>query len=91
MFDTVVFCGGGNHCFWQAGFWEAVVAETGCMPKRVLAVSAGAYVACRLFGGRMRDLLVRNFDATAALGIQRAFEQGQDDGLAFVRQICAGL
>lgn len=45
MFDTVVFCGGGNRCFWQAGFWEVVVAETGCMPKRVLAVSAGAYVA----------------------------------------------
>lgn len=57
MFDTVVFSGGGNRSFWQAGFWQHLAGHLPTMPKRVLSVSAGAYVAAGVFSGRMQALL----------------------------------
>lgn len=50
-FDNVVFAGGGNRCFWQAGFWSVVAPTLSLRPKRVTAVSAGSAVACALFSG----------------------------------------
>ena len=29
MFDAVVFAGGGNRCYWQGGFYEAVSERIG--------------------------------------------------------------
>ena len=53
MFDTVIFAGGGNRSFWQAGFWHEV-AHLLPPPQRILSVSAGAYVAAGVFSGRMQ-------------------------------------
>ncbi len=50
-FDNVVFAGGGNRCFWQAGFWSVAASALDLTPSRVAAVSAGSAVACALFGG----------------------------------------
>lgn len=46
MFDAVAFAGGGNRCYWQAGFWDAAAARLGLAPRRVVGVSAGAWAAC---------------------------------------------
>lgn len=51
-FDTVVFAGGGCRCFWQLGFWQVVSPALGLAPQVVGAVSAGAAMACLIFGGR---------------------------------------
>ncbi|MEO8411760.1 MAG: patatin-like phospholipase family protein, partial [Propionivibrio sp.] len=48
---TVAFAGGGNRCFWQAGFWTIAAPQLDLQPKRVTAVSAGAAMACALFSG----------------------------------------
>lgn len=50
-FDHVVFSGGGNRCFWQAGFWSVAAAALNLKPQGVAAVSAGSAVACALFSG----------------------------------------
>ena len=50
-FDQVAFAGGGNRCFWQAGFWSALAPALQRPPGAVAAVSAGAAVACALFAG----------------------------------------
>lgn len=49
QFDSVVFAGGGNRCFWQAGFWSVAAPALNLRPSRVAAVSAGSAVACALF------------------------------------------
>ncbi len=54
-YENVVFAGGGNRCFWQAGFWSVAAPALDLAPKRVTAVSAGSAIACTLFSG--------NFDA----------------------------
>ncbi len=50
-FENVVFAGGGNRCFWQAGFWSIAAPVFDLKPSRVASVSAGAAVACALFAG----------------------------------------
>ena len=50
-FENIVFAGGGNRCFWQAGFWSIVAPVFDLKPARVASVSAGAAVACALFAG----------------------------------------
>lgn len=50
-FENVVFAGGGNRCFWQAGFWSVAAPTLKLRPSRVAAVSAGAAIACTLFSG----------------------------------------
>jgi len=50
-FENVVFAGGGNRCLWQAGFWSTAATALNLEPTAVVAVSAGAAVACALFAG----------------------------------------
>ncbi|WP_296532027.1 patatin-like phospholipase family protein [Rhodoferax sp.] len=50
-FENVVFAGGGNRCFWQAGFWSVAAPELNLAPSAVVAVSAGSAMACALFAG----------------------------------------
>lgn len=47
-FENVVFAGGGNRCFWQAGFWSVAASALNLRPRRVAAVSAGSAIACTL-------------------------------------------
>lgn len=49
MFDQVVFAGGGNRCWWQAGFWDVVRPELGLAPRVIAGISAGAATACMLY------------------------------------------
>ena len=49
MFDQVVFAGGGNRCWWQAGFWDVIQPELGLAPRVITAISAGAATACMLY------------------------------------------
>jgi predicted patatin/cPLA2 family phospholipase len=45
MYDAVVFAGGGNRCYWQGGFWEALTAHIPVRPRLVVGASAGAFAA----------------------------------------------
>ena len=45
MFDAVVFAGGGNRCYWQGGFYEAIAERLRLTPTLAVGVSAGAF-AC---------------------------------------------
>jgi predicted acylesterase/phospholipase RssA len=49
MFDQVVFAGGGNRCWWQAGFWDVVQPELNLRPRVITGISAGAATACMLY------------------------------------------
>lgn len=62
----VVFAGGGNRCFWQAGFWSVVAPRTGLAPERAVAVSAGAALACAIFANRVEEALALTCQAMAA-------------------------
>jgi predicted acylesterase/phospholipase RssA len=57
VFDQVVFAGGGHRCWWQAGFWDVVAPEIELRPKVIAGVSAGAAMACLLYGNNSRDSL----------------------------------
>ncbi|WP_207000040.1 patatin-like phospholipase family protein [Trinickia mobilis] len=61
MFDQVVFAGGGNRCWWQAGFWDVVQPEIGLEPRVITAISAGAATACMLYT-RDADWVMRYYD-----------------------------
>jgi hypothetical protein len=50
-FEKIVFSGGGNRCFWQAGFWSVAATALNLEPSAVAAVSAGSAIACALFAG----------------------------------------
>lgn len=50
-FENIVFAGGGNRCFWQAGFWTIAASELGLKPSGIVSVSAGSAIACALFAG----------------------------------------
>jgi len=49
MFDQVVFAGGGNRCWWQAGFWDVVQSQLNIRPRVITGISAGAATACMLY------------------------------------------
>ncbi|ONB79733.1 Patatin [Burkholderia pseudomallei] len=49
MFDQVVFAGGGNRCWWQAGFWDVVRPALDLRPRVIAGISAGAATACMLY------------------------------------------
>jgi predicted acylesterase/phospholipase RssA len=54
MFDQVVFAGGGNRCWWQAGFWDVVQPELDVKPRVIAGISAGAATACMLYTNESR-------------------------------------
>jgi predicted acylesterase/phospholipase RssA len=49
MFDQIVFAGGGNRCWWQAGFWDVIKPELNLQPRIITGISAGAATACMLY------------------------------------------
>lgn len=51
QFANVIFAGGGNRCFWQAGFWSVAAPTLALKPSHVVSVSAGSAIACALFAG----------------------------------------
>jgi predicted acylesterase/phospholipase RssA len=57
MFEQVVFAGGGNRCWWQAGFWDVVAPAIALQPRVVAGVSAGAATACMVYANSSRETL----------------------------------
>lgn len=55
-FENVVFAGGGNRCFWQAGFWLSIRDYLDNEPKHIASVSAGSAISCALFSGNFDDV-----------------------------------
>jgi len=43
MFDALAFAGGGNRCYWQGGFFEAVSEKIDLTAPLATGVSAGAF------------------------------------------------
>ncbi|MBU0513973.1 MAG: patatin-like phospholipase family protein [Proteobacteria bacterium] len=65
-YQSVVFAGGGNRCWWQAGFWEEWAPAIGLSPRVVAATSAGASMACLVLADRTQSTLKYFLEATAA-------------------------
>ncbi|MDR5818889.1 MULTISPECIES: patatin-like phospholipase family protein [unclassified Caballeronia] len=57
MFDQVVFAGGGNRCWWQAGFWDVIRPELNLKPRIIAGISAGAATACMLYTNESRRVM----------------------------------
>ena len=57
MYTNLVFAGGGNRCFWQAGFWEVFSANVEMNPLKVSSVSAGSAISCAIFADRIIETL----------------------------------
>jgi len=64
-FAAVAFAGGGNRCYWQGGFWDALTAIRPQRPRFVVAVSAGAFQACFSLIGAGKRVRERVFLACA--------------------------
>jgi hypothetical protein len=43
MYDAIAFAGGGNRCYWQGGFYEAVADKRDLNAPLMTAVSAGSF------------------------------------------------
>lgn len=61
MFDQVVFAGGGNRCWWQAGFWDVTQPALDIRPRVIAGISAGAATACMLYT-RDSDWVMRYYE-----------------------------
>jgi predicted acylesterase/phospholipase RssA len=57
VFDQMVFAGGGNRCWWQAGWWDVVQPELGLAPRVIAGISAGASTACMLHAWNSAELM----------------------------------
>lgn len=66
-FQTVVFSGGGNRCWWQAGLVEGFKEANLWSPKLLVGASAGAAIAVASVTDRLRQSLnsaVEQFSGT---------------------------
>jgi predicted acylesterase/phospholipase RssA len=61
-FGTVVFAGGGNRCWWQAGMVEGLRGSTVWRPTLFLGASAGAGIAVAAVTDRLRVALAAAVD-----------------------------
>ena len=66
MYDNLVFAGGGNRCFWQAGFWEEFSRHVDASPSNIASVSAGAAISCAIFAGKTRETLEATMEVQGA-------------------------
>lgn len=55
--DTLVFPGGGNRCWWQAGLISALIRSDFKLPADIIGCSAGAAMAAALISDRMDEAL----------------------------------
>lgn len=72
MFDAISFAGGGNRCYWQGGFFEALRERCDLAPALAVGASAGAFAGIYSLlglGARVRQRVLdscgphrRNFD-----------------------------
>ena len=63
----IVFSGGGNRCWWQAGFVERLSQHACWNARQLLGASAGSGIATAFATGRIRrslEVAIQRFDAT---------------------------
>lgn len=53
--DTITLAGGGNRCWWQAGFLEVIAQADLLRARSFSGTSAGAAMAMALLGGTLSD------------------------------------
>jgi predicted acylesterase/phospholipase RssA len=61
MYDAIAFAGGGNRCYWQGGFYEAVSEKRALTAPLMTAVSAGSFALSYSLlglGPRVRELVI---------------------------------
>lgn len=61
MYDAIAFAGGGNRCYWQGGFFEAVSEKRDLKAPLMTAVSAGSFALSYSLlglGPRVRELVI---------------------------------
>ena len=66
-FEHIVFAGGGNRCWWQAGLIETLSQHTCWQARRLIGASAGAGIATAFATGRIQNSLtqaIARFNAT---------------------------
>lgn len=56
-FGTVVFAGGGNRCWWQAGLISRLTEQGIALPPQLIGTSAGAAIAAAYLVGRIPEAL----------------------------------
>ncbi|ABF10425.1 putative acylesterase/phospholipase RssA [Cupriavidus metallidurans] len=56
-FDQIVFAGGGNRCWWQAGWWDTVEPELKLRPRVIAGISAGAATACMVYANDSKQTM----------------------------------
>jgi predicted acylesterase/phospholipase RssA len=69
QFETVVFAGGGNRCWWQAGLVEGLSGSALWTPTTFVGASAGAGIAVAAVTHKLRASLaaaVERFSRTPA-------------------------
>jgi predicted acylesterase/phospholipase RssA len=79
-FHTVVFAGGGNRCWWQAGAVERLCEQANWQVKRLIGVSAGAGIATAFATGRVQESLraaIERFNQTPKNIVWRDLLKGQ--------------
>ncbi len=82
-YQNIVFAGGGNRCWWQAGVVEVLSQHPCWRAQRLIGASAGAGIATAFATGRLQESLItaserfnatpRNFEWRALLKGQRPF------------------
>ena len=66
-YRNVVFAGGGNRCWWQAGLVERLSHHACWNARRLIGASAGAGIATAFATGQTRrslEIAIKRFDAT---------------------------
>ncbi len=66
-FETIVFAGGGNRCWWQAGLVGLLSKHPCWQARRLIGASAGASIATAFATGRIANALavgMARFNAT---------------------------
>lgn len=57
QFSHVALAGGGNRCWWQAGFLDIFLSQVTAKPRQLIGASAGAAIATAVVTNRVRQSL----------------------------------
>lgn len=61
-YTNIVFAGGGNRCFWQAGFWQLASKHLDLKPNNIASVSAGSAISCAILADRIDETLASTLE-----------------------------
>ncbi|MGI9024564.1 MAG: patatin-like phospholipase family protein [Burkholderiaceae bacterium] len=90
MFEQVVFAGGGNRCWWQAGWWDVVAPAISLKPRVIAGVSAAAPTACMTYVQPSKKVPISAWDYADPAAMHLTYDQGRGDGERFAEALRAG-